>query len=251
MKYTRIPGVLQLGNDTLRKYCYPVLPLTNLLRHEQLQRDTERLHEKLSEFRTVMGYGRGIAAPQIGVLSRIVAFNLSNQYPELSKPEVNFTAPTDGLPFTLYNPTITFHHQEDGHDASSSSTFTMWDDCMSFPHLMVRLQRHTSCDVTFHTIVPLTASRNSSDIINNNGNTAAVADIDVANNEALVEINWKNVPQPVSELIQHEVDHLNGVLAIDRALDEKSVVDRHEFLLNQTMYEERVEYTIVPTVVAQ
>ena len=32
-----------------------------------------------------------------------------------------------------------------------------------------------------------------------------------------------------SELLQHEIDHLNGVLAVDRAIDSKHIILRSEF----------------------
>jgi peptide deformylase len=34
----------------------------------------------------------------------------------------------------------------------------------------------------------------------------------------------------LSELLQHEVDHLDGVLAVDRALDGESLATREEWL---------------------
>jgi peptide deformylase len=33
----------------------------------------------------------------------------------------------------------------------------------------------------------------------------------------------------LSELLQHEMDHLDGVLALDRALDRNSLATREEF----------------------
>jgi peptide deformylase len=33
----------------------------------------------------------------------------------------------------------------------------------------------------------------------------------------------------LSELLQHEIDHLNGILAIDRALDRNSLCTREEW----------------------
>jgi peptide deformylase len=35
---------------------------------------------------------------------------------------------------------------------------------------------------------------------------------------------------PLSELLQHEIDHLDGVLAVDRALDRNSLATREEYL---------------------
>jgi peptide deformylase len=32
-----------------------------------------------------------------------------------------------------------------------------------------------------------------------------------------------------SELLQHEIDHLNGVLSIDRAIDSKHIILRSEY----------------------
>jgi peptide deformylase len=34
----------------------------------------------------------------------------------------------------------------------------------------------------------------------------------------------------LSELLQHEIDHLDGILAIDRALDRNSLTTREEYL---------------------
>jgi peptide deformylase len=39
-----------------------------------------------------------------------------------------------------------------------------------------------------------------------------------------------NAAGPFSELLQHEIDHLDGILAIDRALDRDSLCTREEYL---------------------
>ena len=69
---------------------------------------------------------------------------------------------------------------------------------------------------------------------------------------------WSWLPTPLSELIQHEVDHLDGVLAIDRAEGvegvacikglETGVVDRQEWLEKQEELQKYVDYVIIPTV---
>jgi len=46
-------------------------------------------------------------------------------------------------PFTMFNPEIT---------TKSAETFSLWDDCMSFPHLMVKLRRHKHISVRFQNI---------------------------------------------------------------------------------------------------
>ena len=68
------------------------------------------------------GFGRAIAAPQIGIPLRIVAMNLGRG------------------PFLLVNPEIS---------SRSPERFTLWDDCMSFPWLMVRVERHLRIDLDF------------------------------------------------------------------------------------------------------
>ena len=66
----------------------------------------------------------------------------------------------------------------------------LWDDCMSFPNLLVKVRRHKRCSLRFY------------------------------------DENWKEqvwrLEDDMSELIQHEYDHLNGILATQRAIDDKS-----------------------------
>jgi peptide deformylase len=60
----------------------------------------------LTAFRARHGFGRGIAAPQLGLGRRILALDLG------------------AGPFPLYNPEITWR---------SDDTFELWDDCFSVP----------------------------------------------------------------------------------------------------------------------
>ena len=126
------------------------------------------LHATLDSFRAQHGFGRAISAPQIGVALRFIAVNLGDQ------------------PFTMINPDITWR---------SAETFTMWDDCMSFPFLLVRVRRHRAISVRY---------------LDDNGNTKIMDKLD----------------QATSELLQHEIDHLNGILAVDHALDADAIVSR-------------------------
>jgi peptide deformylase len=66
------------------------------------------------------------------------------------------------------------------------------DDCMSFPGLYVRVMRHDRCVVKYR-------------------------DMNWAERELALEGD-------LSELIQHEFDHLDGILAVMRAKDERSLV---------------------------
>lgn len=123
------------------------------------------LLQTLKEFRLKNGFGRGIAAPQIGVFQRFIALNLDNN------------------PFVMVNPEITW---------KSEDTVEIWDDCMCFPPLLVKVKRHCSISVKY---------------INENGAT----------------VEWNNIDQSTSELLQHEIDHLDGILAVDRAVDKNSL----------------------------
>ena len=127
--------------------------------------------QTLAAFRSKHGFGRGIAAPQIGVPSRFVAIDLA-----------------DG-PFVITNPEIV---------GRSKSTFTLWDDCMSFPGLLVRVRRHAEITVRYL-------------------------------DEAGFEQTWVVSDRAVAELLQHELDHLDGVLAIDHAIDREAIVLREAF----------------------
>jgi len=76
------------------------------------------------------------------------------------------------------------------------------DDCMSFPDLLVKVKRHRRCTVQFK-------------------------DINFNDNEVKFEGD-------LSELIQHEYDHLDGILATMRAVDDKSFClksQKHQIIL--------------------
>ncbi|OAA88826.1 peptide deformylase [Clostridium coskatii] len=64
------------------------------------------------------------------------------------------------------------------------------DDCMSFPNLLVKVKRYKECTVMYKDI-----------------------------NFVDKTLNFKG---DLSELIQHEYDHLDGILATMRAVDNKS-----------------------------
>ncbi len=70
--------------------------------------------------------------------------------------------------------------------------FEVLDDCMSFPNLLVRVMRHRRCRIDYR-------------------------DMDWV--EHSVELEGD-----LSELLQHEYDHLNGILATMRAVDSRAFV---------------------------
>lgn len=65
------------------------------------------------------------------------------------------------------------------------------DDCMSFPELLVKVKRYKRCTIQFK-------------------------NIDFIDNQMQFEGD-------LSELLQHEYDHLDGILATMRAIDDKSL----------------------------
>jgi hypothetical protein len=103
--------ILQLGHPALRRPSARV----GEGRDAAFGQQAWVLAETLEAFRERFGFGRAIAAPQIGVPRRLIAVNLGEE------------------PFLVVDPDITWRSEE---------TFTMWDDCMSFPGLLVRLRRH-------------------------------------------------------------------------------------------------------------
>lgn len=175
-------GVLPLGDPRLRDVSTPVADVTDPAFVEAAR----RLQAALEAFRAEHGFGRAIAAPQIGIPKRFVSLDLGQG------------------PFVIINPQITW---------ASPETFTMWDDCMCFPSLLVRVRRHRSISVRY-------------------------ADEQDRPRE------WNRLDQATSELLQHEIDHLDGVLAIDRALDPTAIISRAAFEADPEAFRRQVDYVI-------
>jgi len=176
--------VLQIGDPRLREVARPVSDPTS----RDFLDAAARLAATLDAFRRAQGFGRAIAAPQIGVPLRFIAMNLG-----------------DG-PFLVINPEITW---------SSAASFTMWDDCMSFPFLLVRVRRHASISVRF-------------------------------TDERGEVVRWDALDRARSELFQHEIDHLDGVLATDRAEGRDALVSREVYGANAELFRSQVDYVITP-----
>jgi peptide deformylase len=172
--------ILRLGDPRLRQVSSLVLDVAD----PTFVENQRRLHTTLKAFRQTYGFGRAISAPQIGVPQRFVALNLG-----------------DG-PQLLVNPEITW---------TSRETFTLWDDCMSFPSLLVRVQRSESISVHY---------------------------VDEHDNPH----DWNRLDRATAELLQHEIDHLDGILAIDRALDRDSLVLREVFEAQREYFVRQVDY---------
>jgi peptide deformylase len=178
--------ILLLGDPRLRIVSEPVTDFSG----SEYVTGTRHLTRALDRFRAEHGFGRAISAPQIGIPLRMIAMNLGKGTFMLVNPELS------GL---------------------SVERFTMWDDCMSFPWLIVRVQRHRSLNLCFR-------------------------------NEQGISQTWDGVEQSVSELLQHEVDHLNGILAVDRAIDHDSLIARAVYESQRDFFDAQVDYAIQPTV---
>jgi len=50
----------------------------------------------------------------------------------------------------------------------------------------------------------------------------------------------------LSELLQHEIDHLDGILAIDRVVDVKTICTREEF---EKRYRDDSPYAVAPATI--
>jgi peptide deformylase len=131
----------------------------------ELETQLKQLHATLAEFRARNGFGRAMAAPQVGIMKRMIVMNLG------------------ATPFALINPIITWR---------SDDTFEVWDDCLSVPDCVVRVERNKHISVRYQ-------------------------------DEQGSERYWKNLSPDLSELLQHEMDHLDGILMNERAVGDDAI----------------------------
>ncbi|HEX2688469.1 MAG TPA: peptide deformylase, partial [Kofleriaceae bacterium] len=153
MTHEAPPPILVLGDPRLQTPC-PAVGAA----YPGLDRDLARLIAALSDVRARVGFGRALAAPQIGLARRIIAMDLG------------------AGPFVLIDPEILWRSDE---------MFAVWDDCFSVPDRLVRVRRHASISLRFR-------------------------------DHALRVREWTRLPPDLSELAQHEIDHLDGILMVDR-----------------------------------
>lgn len=154
-----VQPILLLGDQRLYHPSEPVVKLQQDLAGTVIN----DLKDTIGDFKKRFGFGRAIAAPQINAHQRIIYLK------------------TDDLDIGFINPALTFPNEEQ---------FEVWDDCMSFPGLEIRLYRYKTVQVTWQ-------------------------DIDFKEHTILFDGD-------MAELIQHEYDHLDGILAVQRAIDPHS-----------------------------
>ena len=131
------------------------------------------LHNVMQEIRAKYKFGRGIAAPQLGIMKRLIYLDVTHS---------GHDWPSHTLPQVIINPELV---------AVSPETDELWDDCMSFPNLLVRVRRHCQLTLTYR-------------------------------DENWQQHTWAVTDWRMAELIQHEYDHLNGILCTMRAVDERA-----------------------------
>jgi peptide deformylase len=178
-----IRSILQLGDPLLRERALPVADAAAREVHE-LVRD---MADTLAHWRSTTGYGRGIAAPQLGVMQRVIFLQLPGE-----------------KPWPLINPEIIERSEE---------TIVVWDACLSFLSIFMQVERDREITVRYQSL---------------DGKTLQCAAGDDRN---------------LSELLQHEIDHLDGILAIDRVTDIKTIVTREEF---EKRYRDGSPYVVAP-----
>ena len=73
----------------------------------------------------------------------------------------------------------------------------LWDDCFSFPDILVKVSRFVWIEVSYQS------------------ETGARKKLKARNE--------------LSELLQHEIDHINGILAVDRAISKRHIILRSQY----------------------
>jgi len=131
------------------------------------------LRDTLAHWRKETGYGRGIAAPQLGVSERVIFLQLPG---------------AEAWP--LINPQIIQRSEE---------KIVVWDACLSFLAIFMQVERNKEISVRYQN----------------------------------VQGEWRELrageERDLSELLQHEIDPLDGILCIDRVSDITSICTKEEF----------------------
>ena len=158
--------IIQLGNPVLRRPSRPV----EQSQLEEVCELAEDMFETLMDFRQQHGYGRGIAAPQVGVNLRVVVIA------------------REGKPLVMINPRII---------RQSGEKEFFWDSCFSCPNLWYQVERHNQVTVEYR--------------------------------DSDWQLRMTEAQDDLAELMQHELDHLDGRQAIDLVTDTNSFCTTDEY----------------------
>lgn len=164
-----IRTVLQLGDPGLREIAKVVSDPTS----PEICALIQDLSDTLAHWKSTTGYGRAIAAPQIGSGLRVIFLQLPG-----------------AEPWPFVNPEII---------NPSDEKIVVWDACLSFLSIFMQVERHRLITVRYQDL----------------------------------RGDWHEIPageeRNLSELLQHEIDHLDGILAVDRITDIRTMCTREEF----------------------
>lgn len=159
-----LQDLLFLGNPKLYERSEPVLQSELPLVKDWVA----DLHNVMQEIRAKYNFGRAIAAPQLGIMKRLIYMNIDK-------------------PVVFINPEFRY---------LSNEMFEVWDDCMCFPNLLVKVMRHKELTISYF-------------------------------DDQWQKQDWR-MQDSLSELLQHEYDHLDGILCTMRAIDTQSFRWRNE-----------------------
>jgi peptide deformylase len=164
-----IQTVLQLGDPRLRE----IASAAGNPQSPEIGALVKDLADTLAHWRATTGYGRGVAAPQIGVAQRVVFLQLPG-----------------AQPWPLVNPEII---------ERSAEKIVVWDACLSFLSIFMQVERHREVKIRYQDL----------------------------------QGEWREIEagaeKDLAELLQHEIDHLDGILAVDRITDIRTLCTREEF----------------------
>lgn len=132
------------------------------------RQDARDLADTLADLRLRLGFGRALAAPQIGSPHRLIAFDCAFGR------------------FTAVNPEITWR---------SGERQPVWDDCFSLPGTAIAVLRSRS--LSFRCL-----------------------------DEEGEPRRFENLDPGLAELVEHEIDHLDGVLMVDRLAAPGGIIAR-------------------------
>lgn len=154
----KLEDIVLLGDPRLYQVCEPV----EKNEISQVENWVKDLDNVMKEIQAKYNFGRAIAAPQLGIMKRLIYMNIEK-------------------PVVFINPEFSYLSEE---------MFEVMDDCMSFPHLLVKVKRHKDATIQYL--------------------------------DEHWELQEMQLTNDLAELLQHEFDYLNGILCTMRAIDEKS-----------------------------
>jgi peptide deformylase len=181
-----VKAILQLGDPRLREIALPVKDPSA----PEVAALVGDLADTLAYWRETTGYGRGIAAPQLGVRRRVIFLQLPGE-----------------KPWPLVNPKILDRSKE---------KIIVWDACLSFLSIFMQVERSRQITVRYQDMKGEDHELRAGDERN------------------------------LSELLQHEIDHLDGVLAVDRITDVKTLCTREEF---EKRHRQSSPYAVAPATI--